>query len=376
MRHLDPKIAEDRKRKVLHWVVHNYIKTSRPIASTIIADESGMDLSSATIRNILKDLEDEGFLHQPHTSSGRIPTDHGYRLYVDYLRDVQRLAVDEKSRIESEYGNRLEELDNLLAQTSRLLSHVTHKAGLVLSPHLESQGLRRVELIALGGRQLLAVVVTDTGQVRHWPIRLKSMPAANRLTVLNRFINEHIHGKSLEALRAEIDARIEQAGAELRDLHALADQVLEEVSGSMEPESLYLDGAVSLIEGNGESGDFDEIQSLMRVMEERRSVAKLLEDDFRRHLAPGGASGTGLVRVRIGEENLLPEFRNLSLVTTSYRMRDRVVGVLGILGPKRMEYDRMMSLVDYVSQMVSRTLESWERTDAGTEPVKERRKRT
>jgi heat-inducible transcriptional repressor len=364
MRQLDAKTTEDRKRKVLHWVVHNYIKTSRPIASSIIADEAGLDLSSATIRNILKELEEEGCLSQPHTSSGRVPTDRGYRLYVDYLRDVQRLASDEKSRIEHEFRHRTEELDNLLAQTSRLLSHVSHKTGLVLSPRLEGQTLRRVELIALGGTQLLAVVVTETGQVRHWPLRMPSMPTAQRLRALNGFLNEHVCGRPVADLRAEISARIEQAGQEFRELHALADKVLAEIGGMMEPEGLYLDGTVSLMEGAEEFGGIDEIQALLRVMDERQALARLLEEEFRALEGPGQEPSRGLVRVRIGCENRLPELRNLSLVTTGYRMKDRVVGVLGILGPKRMEYSRMMSVVGYISQMVSRAIESWETGDA------------
>src|SRR5579862_6077401 len=139
MRQLDPQVVQERKRKLLQWVIHSYIKTSRPIASQDISQESGLGLSSASIRSVLKELEDEGYLHQPHTSAGRVPTDKGYRFYVDYLSGVQRLASQEKEHIEREYSTRMAEMDNLLAQTSRLLSHVSHSAGLVLSPKVEKQ---------------------------------------------------------------------------------------------------------------------------------------------------------------------------------------------------------------------------------------------
>ena len=122
MRQLKPEVAEQRKRSLLQWVIHYYIKTSKPVSSAAIADEAGFDLSSATIRNILQELENEGFLAQPHTSSGRQPTDKGYRFYVDYLMDVQRLAADEKERIESQYKDRMEELDTLLTESAKLLS--------------------------------------------------------------------------------------------------------------------------------------------------------------------------------------------------------------------------------------------------------------
>lgn len=375
MRQLDPKIAEERKRKVLHWVVHNYIKTSRPIASSIIANEAGMDLSSATIRNILKELEEEGCLQQPHTSSGRIPTDRGYRFYVDYLHDVRRLAAAEKARIESQYESRLEELDNLLSQTSKILSHITNKTGLVLSPKVETQTLRRLDLIPLGGPQVLVVVVTQAGQVRHWPIRLPFVPPPNRIQMLNNFLNEQVQGMSIRQVREVLASRIDAAGRELRELHSLTDKLLDEVDGMMGPDELYLDGALTLMQGAEELGDLDEIHSMMRLMEERRSLARLLEDEFRSRLKDADETESGLVKVRIGEENPIPELRRLSLVTTAYKMNDKVVGVLGILGSKRMEYSRMMSLVDYVSRLVTRTLESWDEEDAAADERKRRSKR-
>ncbi|MFH1724610.1 MAG: heat-inducible transcriptional repressor HrcA [Elusimicrobiota bacterium] len=360
MRQLDPKVVSERKRSVLQWVVHRYIETSHPIASSNVAEDAGMDLSSATIRSILKELEDDGFLTQPHTSSGRVPTDRGYRCYVDYLHDVQRLASNEKARIERQVGNRIEELDNLLSQTSRLLSHISHKTGLVLSPEIEQQTLRRLELIPLGGQQVLAIVVTQTGLVRHWPFRLSFAPSANRINVLNRFLNEHVRGRSIREVRATVASQLEQADSELRELHGLANQLLDEIDAIEGPEQLFMDGTVSLVEGAESLGDLNEIRSLMRVMEERRSLARMLKEEMREALPSGRALGRKGVQVRIGEENSLPELRNLSLITTTYRVGERAVGVLGILGTKRMEYSRMMSLVDYMGRLVSKTLEFWD----------------
>src|SRR5579885_2884526 len=150
MRQLKPEVVEQRKRHLLQWIVHYYIKTSKPVSSGLIAEEAGLDLSSATIRNILQELENEGFLHQPHTSAGREPTDQGYRFFVDYLSHVQRLAAAEKERIEEQYRRRMGELDTLMVETSRLLSRVSHSAGIVLSPQAKRQTLKRLELIALG----------------------------------------------------------------------------------------------------------------------------------------------------------------------------------------------------------------------------------
>ncbi|HVE14499.1 MAG TPA: heat-inducible transcriptional repressor HrcA [Elusimicrobiota bacterium] len=374
MRQLDPQVAQERKRKVLQWAVHHHIRTSRPIASSNLAEEAGLDLSSATLRSILKELEDEGFLHQPHTSSGRVPTDRGYRFYVDYLQDVQRLAAQEKAQIESQYRNRMEELDLLLAQTSRLLSRVTHSTGLVLSPKMEKQTLKRLELIPLGPNQVLAIVVTNAGQVRHWPIRLSFAPSRERIQMLNRFLNEHVEGLSIREVQSTLSAQIEKAERELRELHGLARELLSELGGASAPEELYLEGATSLVERAEEIGDPRQLQSLMRVFEERQAIARMLHEEFERaaeDAVKGKGKSSRAVSVRIGAENLLPELKNLSLVTTVYTHKDQVVGVLGILGSRRMEYARMMSLVDYMGRMVSRTLEAW---DPGSEEPNEGRK--
>ncbi|MBI3299331.1 MAG: heat-inducible transcription repressor HrcA [Elusimicrobia bacterium] len=362
MRHLDPKIANERKARVLRWVVHNFIKTKRPIASSVIAEESGLGLSSATIRSILAELEDEGFLTQPHTSSGRTPTDRGYRTYVDFLQDVQRLTSNEKARLEAQYKDRLEELDNLLSQTSRLLSTVSHKTGLVLSPKIDRQTLKRLELIALGPKQVLAIVITQNGQVRHLPLRLAVPIAPPRLAALNRLINEHAVGRTIKEVREALSAGLEEAGRDLQDLQTVAGQLLGEVDRAEGPEPLYLEGAATLVDSLDQPGEFGELQSVMRVMEERAALANVLEADLQAALArPDGKPRA--VRIRIGGENDLPELKNLSLVTTTYMMKDRAVGVLGILGPKRMEYERMMALVQTLGGLLSRSLAAWEPED-------------
>lgn len=354
MRQLDPRLVTERKRKLLQWVIHSYIKTSRPIASQDISREAGLDLSSASIRGLLKELEDEGFLHQPHTSAGRVPTDKGYRFYVDYLSGVQRLASQEKERIEREYASRIAEMDNLLAQTSRLLSHVSHSAGLVLSPKVERQHLKRLELILLGGRQVLAVLVTQAGLIRHWPIQLSFVPTAARINMLNRFLNDNIQGKSIREVQQTVESRIQQASHELAELGDLARRLLDDVSMVAQPGEIFLEGATNILAHPEDLGDARDMHSLIKVMEEKRALTDLLDG----MLEEQGQEEPHAV-VRIGNETKRTELKNLSLVASTYRWRGEVIGVLGILGTKRMEYSRMMGLVDHVSQAVTKALEGF-----------------
>lgn len=360
MRTLKPEVVEQRKRHLLQWIVHYYIKTSRPVSSGLIAEEAGLDLSSATIRNILQDLEDEGYLAQPHTSAGREPTDKGYRFFVDYLSGVQRLAVGEKERIEEQYARRTGELDTLLAETSRLLSKVSGSAGIVLSPQTRAQRLKRLELILLGGRQVLGVMVTDSGLVRHWPIVLNFEPTARQLTVLNNFLNEQVRGVPVDRVQAQVAANLTKMEREFQSLADLAGELIKEV-GLVAPESLIIEGADNILSRAEEYGDLKTVQSLMRVIGEKERLAEVLEREIEESAKD---SLPARVRVRIGEEAGLPELKAASLVTHVYRHGDRVVGVLGILGSKRMEYSRMMGLVDYVGRLVENQLERWEEEDA------------
>ncbi|HAZ07192.1 MAG TPA: heat-inducible transcription repressor HrcA [Elusimicrobia bacterium] len=355
MRQLKPEVVERRKRHLLQWIVHYYVKTSRAVSSSLIAEEAGLDLSSASIRGILQELENEGYLHQPHTSAGREPTDKGYRFFVDYLSDVQRLAAGEKAQIEEQYESRIEELDTLLSETSRLLSRVSHGAGIVLSPQMRQQSIKRLELLPLGGRNVLGVLVTDSGLVRHWPISLTFAPSARQVNTLNRFLNESIRGCSVDQAQATVMTKLAQMEREFQELTGLAGELLTEVGRVVSPESIYVDGADNILSQAEQFGDLKTVQSLMRVMGEKSRLASLLEDELR---LPRDAKKTS--RVRIGAESGLPELRSASLVTHVYRHGDQVLGVLGILGSKRMEYSKMMGLVDYVSRLVEARLSEWD----------------
>lgn len=359
MRQLKPEVVEQRKTHLLQWIIHYYIKTSRPVSSAVIAEEAGLDLSSATIRNILQELENDGFLAQPHTSSGREPTDKGYRFYVEHLVNVQRLASEEKARIDEQYNRRIEELDTLLLETSKLLSRVSHGAGLVLSPQIKQHSVKRLELIHLGGRSVLGILVTEGGFVRHWPIKLGFQPSSRQLATLNRVLNENLRGSSVASAQRVVSQKFKELEREFQELSTVAGDFLREIGQALDAESLYIEGADNILSHPEEFGDLKTVQNLMRLMGQREAIAGLLENQLEdleesRALKP---------RVSIGAESGIPELLGLSLVTKTYKHNDRVVGVLGILGSKRMEYSRMMSLVDYLGDVVSSKLKSWEEED-------------
>lgn len=357
MRQLKPEVVQERKRHLLQWIVHYYIKTSKPVSSSLIAEEAGLDLSSASIRSILQQLEDEGYLSQAHTSAGREPTDKGYRFFVDYLAGVQRLAAGERQRIEEQYESRVAELDTLLSETSRLLSRVSQGAGLVLSPQTRRQTIKRLELIPLGGRNVLGVLVTDAGMVRHWPIQLAFAPSARQVMALNKFLNESIHGCAIDKAQTLVMSKLSQMEREFQELTSLAGGLLTEVARVVAPEALYVEGASNILSQAQDFGDLKTVQSLMKVIGEKDRLAELLQKEM-------DADKKNAPIVRIGAESGLPELKNASLVTHVYRRGDQVLGVLGVIGSKRMEYSKMIGLVDYVGQLVEARIKEWDEEDA------------
>lgn len=362
MRQLKPEVVEQRKRHLLQWIVHYYVKTSLPVSSSLIAQEAGLDLSSASIRSILQELENEGYLHQPHTSAGREPTDKGYRFFVDYISDVQRLAAGEKARIEEQYQRRIEEMDTLLSETSRLLSRVSRGAGIVLSPRARRQTIKRLDLLPLGGRNVLGVLVTDAGLIRHWNIQLAFAPTARQVNHLNRFLNENLRGCGIDEAQNAVMTKLSQMEREFSELTHLAGELLTEVGRVVATDSIYVEGADNILSQADQFGDLKTVQSLMRVMGEKDRLAGLLTDEMAQ---AQGERQQARSRVRIGAESGLPELRSASLVTHVYRHGDQVLGVLGVLGSKRMEYSKMMGLVDYVSGLVEERLRSWDEEEEG-----------
>ena len=366
MRVLKPEVAQDRKDKILNWVVYNYVITGRPVSSELIADEGRFSVSSATIRNILKELENEGYLYQPHTSGGRIPSDKGYRAYVDNIMRMQRMAALEKERLEREYDRRIEQLDGFLKNTSRMLADMSKWAGFVMSADMDLDSVKRLDLISVGPKSVLSVMFAHSGIIKHAAFSLERPVEKAAVKTLSVRLNRRVKDLPLpdvpQLLFKEFLAHEKDKG-----LEELLKKLVEYFRGlSKSEDALYLEG-LSRIYSNLEDGDIDEFRSIARLLEEKERFSGLLRERLRdcalktKALAEPGKRH--IVDVTIGSENSIKEFKNFSLVSSSYCMTDKAVGLVGILGYKRMEYPRMISLVDTVSSMMEDMLGEWEQMD-------------
>ncbi|HNW43424.1 MAG TPA: heat-inducible transcriptional repressor HrcA [Elusimicrobiales bacterium] len=388
MRVLKPEVAQDRKEKILNWVVYNYVSTGRPVSSELIAEEGRFNVSSATIRNILKELEDTGYLFQAHTSGGRIPSDKGYRSYVDNVLKLQRLAASEKERLEQEYDRRAEQLDGFLKHTSRMLADMSKWAGFVMSSDMDLDSVKRLDLLSMGPKSVLSVLFAHSGVIKHATFSLTSPADKNSVRGLSTRLNRRIKDLPIadlpQVVRDEFLAHERNKG-----LEELLRKIVEYFRGlAKSDDALYLEG-LSRIYSNLEEGNIEDFRSIARLLEEKERFSGLLRERLRdcaiktkALAAPAPFQGVErrsgilnprdaavkplkrrLVDVTIGSENSIKEFKNFSLVSSSYCLNDKAVGLVGILGYKRMEYPRMISLVDTVSSMMEDMLGEWEKVD-------------
>lgn len=357
---LKPEIAEERKNKILNWVVHNYVNTNVPVSSDVIASKGGFKISSATIRNILKELEEAGYLYQTHTSGGRIPTDKGYRMYVDYILNVQKMASTERERIEHEYDRRVEQLDTLLKQTSRILSNFSKWAGFVMPADIEDDCIKRIELVLIGNRNVLTLIFMHSGIIKHLSFTLEKNTNKKTIRVLESHIN-----KALKDVPVKNVARI--IWNELLNKLEVSDEIIKKIfdyfSSFKSTDMIYLDG-LSKISEHLQEDSYEDFKNIVRVFEEKNKFCSMLKERLKecieKHKKALEKKSKHIIEVTIGSENTIKEFKNFSVVSSSYCLKDKTVGLVGILGGKRMEYPRMISIVDAVSSAVEDILSEWE----------------
>ena len=348
MRILEEQERARRRNSLLQAVILEYIRTASPVASSTVSKMDGMELSSATIRNFFHELEEEGFLTHPHTSAGRTPTDKGYRYYVDYLLNLQGLLEEEQKKIEQEYERRLGEIESVLSRTSRMLAYLSHHAGFVLRPKMEMSTLQRIELIACDEGHVLVVLVAKNGLVRYRLVRAPRSLPEEELRRMSRWINKRFHGKNLKDLclgfsDEAMDDLIEES-AHLRETLKIFVEPVSAMAEEQASEEILIEGTNNVLSSPELAGASTSLRRLAETLEDREEMFTLLKKEILR-VEPKSKKGISVV---IGHEASAPELKELSLVARTFEADNHTVGVLGILGPKRMEYGRMVSLVEAI----------------------------
>ena len=328
---------DKRKAFILATVVYEYINTAEPVGSVTLTQKYNLGVSSATIRNEMAELEAEGYLVQPHTSAGRVPSDAGYRTYVDRLMQPEALTKDDARRIRDQFRDASRELDGVIEQTTRLLSGLSGNLAIAIAPSRDTHAFKHVQLIWLSPRTSLAVVVTSGGVAAQRVFDWSAEVAPDDLTRLSNALNSRFGGRVMEEIgAAQIDEICTElnVGAEIRDA---VRSVFAAARQSGEPE-IAAAGAQNLLD-QPEFHDLRKLRAILRIVEEQRTLYDLIADELGE-----GASTDPSPHVRIGHELRADELAECSVVTVPYRFGDRAVGMLAILGPRRMPYGRLIAL--------------------------------
>jgi heat-inducible transcriptional repressor len=337
----------ERSREILRHIVDAYMETGEPVGSRTISRRLGMALSPATIRNVMADLEEFGLLYAPHTSAGRLPTEQGLRLFVDGLLEVGGLSKEERASIEGKCSAAGRSVAEVLEEATTMLSGLSHCAGLVVAPKTE-RALKHLEFVHLGPGRALVVTVTEDGLVENRIIDVPmGLPPASLVEATN-YLAARLLGRTLAEARSEVLADLEQHRAELDELASkVVEAGLATWAGGNKGGALIVRGQAHLLDEVTALSDLERIRGLFAALETKEAMVRLLD-------AADQAQG---VQIFIGAENELFGLAGCSMVIAPYRnSREKIVGAVGVIGPTRINYARIIPMVDYTAQVIGRIL--------------------
>ena len=342
----------ERSREIFRQIVESYLTTGEPVGSRNLSRILPITLSPASVRNVMSDLEQLGLIYAPHTSAGRLPTELGLRFFVDALMEIGDLTEDDRHSIEAQIAGAgaNKSLESLLTEASQTLSGLTRSAGIVLASKANVR-LKHIEFVRLEPERALAVLVAEDGQVENRVLNVPSGLPTSALIEAGNFLNAHLRGKTLAELRAEIEGSLTQGQAELDQLtqKIIAAGLASWSGGETDERQLIVRGHANLLEDLHALEDLERVRLLFDALETKRGVIDLL----------GRAERAEGVRIFIGSENKLFSLSGSSTIIAPYRdTKGSIVGVIGVIGPTRLNYARVIPMVDYTARVVSRLLAS------------------
>jgi len=336
----------DRGKRILEAVIEDYIATAEPVGSRTITRSHALALSPATVRNVMSDLEEMGLLTSPHTSSGRIPTDKAYRLYVNSILEVKHIARDNREEIQRRCRLAGKDIGEVLKETSRLLSSTSSYMGVVMGPRLAANVFHQMEFVKLSSRRILAIMVSQNGTVQNRLLEVEEDIAQEDLVRMANYLNGLLQGLTIAQVRERL---LQEMQSEKVRYDAMMTRAL-----NLSEQTIRTDGAEIFLEGQAnileqpEFADASKMKEIFRAFEKKSMLLDLLDRSMQ-------ANG---VQIFIGSESHLLKMEGMSLVTSTYMTGKDTVGVLGVIGPTRMGYGRVIPIVDYTAKLISRLLET------------------
>lgn len=336
---------ESRRDKILATITQVYIDERKPVGSRTIARKLRFKYSPATIRNDMADLEEAGLITHPYTSAGRIPTDKGYRYYVDNLMPVEQLTAQEKKEIQRQFAATGKDLEAIMEMTSRLLSQLSEEAGVIVYPCLRKSRIKHLEFIYMGDNSCLMVLLTNSGIIKNLMLDFPYSLSRSQLEKISNLFNSQLEGVSMSEVHNYLMQKSLSEDFSIYNLFKDVFSVFESAFRKLDEEKLCFEGTAQVI-SQPEFEDHRALSNLLKIMEEENILLEIMNRDM---------EDEG-IKIHIGEENINAEIKSLSLVTANYHLADQVMGSLGVVGPTRMAYSHILSVVDYISRILEEIL--------------------
>ena len=336
-------MLDERSKTLLKTLIERYIADGQPVGSRALSKYSGLDLSAATVRNVMADLEEIGFIASPHTSAGRIPTPRGYRFFVDTLLTMQPVEASKISAIAGQLHP--SQPQQLISSASHLVSELTHFAGIVLTPRRSAPKIRHMEFVSLSEKRILLILVTTDGDVQNRILFSERAYSASELVVATNYLNQYLSGHDFEHIRNRVKEDLFKLRGDLQDLMAAALAAGDEAMNQTD-ERYVISGERNLLEVEELSSNMKRLRELFDLFEQRTALMQLLDISQR-------ADG---IQIFIGGESGLAPLDECSVVTAPYEVDGQIVGSVGVIGPTRMAYERVIPIVDITAKLLSSAL--------------------
>ena len=344
----------DRKIQILQAIINNYIETAEPVGSRTIAKKYNLGISAATIRNEMSDLEEMGFILQPHASSGRIPSDMGYRLYVDHLMQKKELGEEEQRYLQSIISRDISQIDFLMEETAKALSVLTNYTTIISEPKGQRTRMKQIRLIPLDSASVLLVIATEGNFIKNHVIKMGCVPTEEKIFDIGFCLNRLLQGCALREIDTLLVARMQEELWEYRELLPPILKAIETTMRSAEKVQLHMSGTKNIL-AFPEFADIQKAKSLFQALEEKDVLVTLLEESKNNDL-----------QVLIGSENTVQSMQDCSVITATYKMGDNTRGTIGIVGPTRMDYSQVISVLNGMVQNIEKVLKNLSDGDKNT----------
>ena len=332
-------MLNDRKKQVLQAVIEEYINTAEPVSSATILEKYGLKCSSATIRNDMSELEQEGYLEKPHTSAGRIPSVKGYRFYVDELLNDENITLEEIQYIKENLQTKVNEIEDLTKITTNTISEMTHYTTVAIGPDSSSNIIKDIKFILLGERLLMAVILTENGAVRETIIKYDEDVSQRQVNDLNVTFNNKLRGKTLEKIDKPMEEYIIST---MEDQAKVIKPIIQQMNRAIEDTNkIYLEGASKVFDFP-EFEKIDTAKNFLSILDTKEEMVEILNAGLAKD-----------INVYIGDENVNKDLKDLSIITFKHKVGNKDMGTIGIIGPKRMNYSKVISIMKYISKKLN-----------------------